>query len=231
MDVKETRRRKLAQLIAEFGTTEVANRASTAPNYISQIATKVKTPKGTIRQVGDQLARKIEAGFLKPNGWMDQPDITNVKPSRQSSRQIPIINLVQAGSPKEVIDSYEVGNGNEMLQVDEDLAKVLSPYAFALQITGESMYNPNSPDCFYDGDTVIIDPNIKPAPGDFVVAKLDQTNDATFKKYRSRGVDSEGHHVFELVPLNDDYETITVSSAHPGHIVGTMIEHRKRRRR
>ena len=52
-----------------------------------------------------------------------------------------------------------------------------------------------------------------------------------FKKYRPRGHDSNGHEIFELVPLNQDWPTITVNADNPGQIVGTVMEHRRRRRR
>ena len=40
-----------------------------------------------------------------------------------------------------------------------------------------------------------------------MVAKNHQA-EATFKKYRPRGIDADGKPIFELVPLNDDYATI-----------------------
>lgn len=80
---------------------------------------------------------------------------------------------------------------------------------------------------FVEGDRIVIDPEIAPSPGDYVVA-MNGDNDVTFKKYRSRGV-IEGEEVFELVPLNPDYPTL--SSLHsPITILGTMVEHRRYRR-
>ena len=79
------------------------------------------------------------------------------------------------------------------------------------------------------GDRVIIDPEVTPTPGDCVVAKNGE-DEATFKKYRPRGLDQAGNMVFELVPLNDDYPIIR-SDATPVRIIGTMVEHRKYRRR
>ena len=43
--------------------------------------------------------------------------------------------------------------------------------------------------------------------GDYVVAK-NGAEEATFKKYRVRGQDEKGRTIFELIPLNDDYETM-----------------------
>ncbi len=90
-------------------------------------------------------------------------------------RMVPIISEVQAGTWREIRDGLQTA---EMLLTDLDL----SPHAFALTIRGDSML----PE-FREGDRVIIDPEVGPAPGDFVVA-LNGGNAATFKKYRERGL-------------------------------------------
>ncbi len=82
---------------------------------------------------------------------------------------------------------------------------------------------------FREGDVVIIDPELAPTPGDFVVAKNGE-NEATFKKFRPRGLNEHGEQVIELVPLNEDYPSIR-SDAQPFRIIGTMVEHRRYRRR
>ncbi|MGI4859741.1 MAG: LexA family protein, partial [Janthinobacterium lividum] len=66
-------------------------------------------------------------------------------------------------------------------------------------------------------------------PGDFVVAK-NGSQDATFKKYRPRGVSLTGQEVFELAPLNDDYPTLR-SDTEPLQIIGVMVEHRRYRKK
>lgn len=98
--------------------------------------------------------------------------------------------------------------------------------AFALELHGESML----PE-FRSGDIIIVDTGIEALPGDFVVAYLEGENEATFKKFRPRGLDEEGQPIIELVPLNADYPTLTISRKNPGRIIGTMHEHRSYRRR
>jgi SOS-response transcriptional repressor LexA len=149
-----------------------------------------------------------------------------LKAAPEDVRNIPLISLVQAGYSREGDDPYPRGEGAGSILVDADLAQSLSRLVFALEITGESML-----DEFRPGDIVIIDPMIKPQPGDYVVAKVDGDSKATFKKYRSRGTGMNGEPIFELVPLNPDFATITVSADNPGRIIGTMMEHRRRRRR
>lgn len=146
--------------------------------------------------------------------------MANITPAPIGTRRIPLISSVQAGAMTEVVDPYTVGDAADWLITDIDV----SPNTFALEIKGESML----PD-FTPGDRVIIDPSIAPNPGDFVVAKNGE-NEATFKKYRPRGVNERGEQVFELVPLNEDYPPLR-SDLTPIRIIGTMVEHRKYRRR
>lgn len=145
---------------------------------------------------------------------------SNVSPATLGVRQIPLISYVQAGAWTDVVDNFHPGDAEEFLLTDLEL----SGNAFALEIKGDSMLPEFKP-----GDRVIIDPVVQPQPGDYVVAKNGE-DEATFKKYRPRGVNERGDVVFELIPLNEDYPSMR-SDVTPIRVVGTMVEHRKYRRR
>ena len=87
---------------------------------------------------------------------------------------------------------------------------------------------------FFEGDIIVVDPTLSPLPGDFVIAQREsQFTDgveSTFKKYRPKGVNENGQNVFELVPLNPDYQTFRSDREHL-EIVGVMVEHRRAYRR
>lgn len=155
---------------------------------------------------------------MLPAGRQVEP--SNVAPAAIGTRRVPLISYVQAGCWTEASDTATVGDGFEYLLTDLEL----SGSAFALEIQGESML-PR----FVPGDRVIVDPEVCPQPGDFVVA-MNGGQEATFKKYRPRGIDEHGNTVFELVPLNDDFPTMR-SDQTTIRIVGTMMEHRQYRRR
>ncbi|ELG3573351.1 helix-turn-helix domain-containing protein [Salmonella enterica] len=135
------------------------------------------------------------------------------------AKRVPLISYVHAGA---------FATEDPIIQ-DENFEYVLttapvSGRAFALQIKGDSMV----PE-FREGDIVIIDPEEYPTPGEFVVA-INGDQEATFKKYRPRSINSQGEEDFELIPLNPDYPTIC-SWERPLRIIGTMIEHRIFRRK
>lgn len=154
-------------------------------------------------------------GPKKISGW-DK----NVRQSAAGMRQYPVISAIQAGHLREISDPYAPGDGFDVEYGDDNA----SPWAFFLEIEGDSML----PD-FQPGDRVQIDPDVQPRPGDFVAAK-NTKQEATFKKYRVRGMAPDGAEVFELVPLNDNYPILR-SDEQELSIIGTMTEHRRKFRR
>jgi SOS-response transcriptional repressor LexA len=146
----------------------------------------------------------------------------NVEPAviPQGSR-VPILSYVQAGHWRGMCEQATSFDGNvEYVAASVDIG----PCGFGLWLRGNSM----TP-FFNEGDLVIVDPDEQPRPGDYVVAK-NGGEEATFKKYRPRGIDENGQEVFELVPLNDDYPTMHSDRQHI-EIIGVMVEHRSFRKR
>ncbi|QTP33506.1 putative HTH-type transcriptional regulator [Burkholderia glumae] len=182
------------------------------------------------RKVTENTVRAIEAipgmGYwfdplstLAKEHYAEQSSV-NVRPAPIGARRVPLISYVQAGRMSEAVDPFPPGAAFEYLLTDLEL----SEHAFALEIEGLSM----APE-FNPGDRIIVDPAITQRPGDFVVAKNGH-EEATFKRYRVRGINAAGEEVFELVPLNPDYPTIN-SEIQPVKIIAVMVEHRRYRKK
>lgn len=217
------RRENLALLVSEHGVSSVAKRMRRSPAQISDMVHGRKS-------FGEKVARAMEVEWdaSRPLGWLDQDSSTNdslqtfdanVASAHIGDRRIPLLNYVQAGAFCDPGQNFTF-EGMEYLLTDLDL----SDRAFALQIKGDSM----QPD-FKEGDRIIVDCEVSPRPGDFVVAK-NSDEEATFKKYRLLRIGEDGQEVFELVPLNQDYPSMR-SDQHHVQIIGTMVEHRKYYRR
>lgn len=71
--IAEIRLDNLDLLIAEHGTQDrVAELGGTSSVYLSQVKNKSPDKKtGKLRQMGDDMARKLELGCGKEVGWMD----------------------------------------------------------------------------------------------------------------------------------------------------------------
>ena len=96
--------------------------------------------------------------------------------------------------------------------------------AYALTIKGSSMEP-----VFHEGETVIVNPDLSPRPGDYVVARIDNgcMNEATMKQYAVTGFDKYGRETFELRPLNPLYPTLS-SQELQLQLCGVVVECRKR---
>lgn len=96
MNAKQHRKLNAALLVREVGgVTSLAKLAGTAQSYLSQII----GPKAK-REMGDELARRIEYVCGKPHGWMDASHIeeTHLEKARQ-------IHAALLGMPTEKLDA------------------------------------------------------------------------------------------------------------------------------
>lgn len=199
---------------------------------ISELATQVDSDVGNISRLerdiqgfSPQLLSKIADALSVPvaelfSDHQQSSQHQNMELATPDIHRIPVITYVQAGVWTETSEIREYDGNMAYITTDLDLGQ----RAFAIVIRGNSM----EPE-FTEGDLVLIDPDEPLHPGDFVVAKNGE-EEATFKKYRPRGYGEDGQEIFELAPLNDDYPTMRSDRQHI-QIIGTMVEHRRRRKR
>lgn len=211
-------RLKAARKAAKMTQAELAKKVGIGQSTIAELE---KTGNGSSHVPVIAAALKCSALWLATgDGSMKDGFDQNVSPAPLGMRPYPVISHVQAGALKEIAVPYGPGDGFDVEYGDDDA----SQWSFFLEIEGDSML----PD-FRPGDRVLIDPDVSPNPGDFVAAR-NTKQEATFKKYRVRGIDESGHEVFELVPLNDNYPVLRSDERHLV-VIGTMIEHRRKFRR
>lgn len=75
--IADIRHRNLLALIEEAGTAAIlAERTGVAAAYISQVRNRAKTPAGSPRGIGDDVARALELGMGKPPGWLDHAELS-----------------------------------------------------------------------------------------------------------------------------------------------------------
>jgi repressor LexA len=121
-------------------------------------------------------------------------------------RSVPILGRVPAGSPV-VSEQYAEGT----LLLDQ---KIVRGYeVFAVKVRGESMIEAG----INDGDIAVVKKNTSPAPGDLVVALLD--DEVTLKRLIKRNGD------LILKPENEGYPEINLTelSHKEIRILGTVI--------
>ena len=208
---------------------ELARRVGITRVAVSKWESGLNQPKGRyLNEIANALGVSVSWLLSGKDSVLDETKkpiddtehFSNVEAASLAGISIPVLSYVQAGNWRENQEYSGIDGGYEYVTADLDD----DSRAFAVWIQGTSM----TPE-FNEGDLIIVDPDVIPLPGDFVVAK-NGGEECTFKKYRPRGHKADGSEIFELVPLNEDYPTLR-SETCPIQIIGTMIEHRKFRRR
>ncbi|MBE0403090.1 LexA family protein [Halomonas citrativorans] len=125
----------------------------------------------------------------------------------------PVISCVHAGKFAECVVPYPSGMEDQHESTDY---KAKGP-AFWLEVAGDSMtapagVRPSIP----EGTLVLVDTGIEATPGKLVVAQLDESNEATFKKY----IVESGQKY--LKPLNPAYPLIPINGN--CRIIGVAVE-------
>jgi len=208
-DAKLGNRIKYARETAGLTAAGLAGQLDTLEQTIDDWESGFPIPRDKLTKLADAL--EVSAHWiLTGRGEPDQS-------ARESGLSIPVIDYIAAGAWGDVNDAYPAGEGERYIYTERNHGV----RSFALEIQGRSM-EPQ----FLEGDVIIIDPEIEAQPGDFVVAKRENDETATFKKFVHKGFDDQGEPIISLESLNPVHPDLAMDSRFPGRIVGPMVEHR-----
>jgi SOS-response transcriptional repressor LexA len=177
---------------------------------VFRIESGQQQPRPTLLEDISRIFGKTPAQFYSEGPNFDE--------GVRGSRSIPVLDIVQGGEFPVIAPSHD----KEIDSIFTDIYR--SAASFALRVRGRSM----EPD-FREGDLVIVDPSVPPQAEDFVAAR-DERGEGTFKQFRSVGLNEKGEQVYELASLNPAHPTWR-SDRMQISILGTMVEHRRFRRR
>ena len=216
LKLNQIRLHNLEVLIAEAGSAaKLARAAGTNSSYLSQVRNQLPTKKGTPRSIGDGLAEKLEKAMNKDQGWMDTPHGDGARQEEHNAhggpdlRSLhPLISWVQAGNWYEISESFVPAYGAELLPCPVSC----SPESFVLRVRGSSM-EPK----FHEGDLIFVDPNVSPDHGKYVVVRLDESNESTFKQL----IIEEGKQY--LKALNPDWPNRIIEVDEEATICGVIV--------
>lgn len=140
-------------------------------------------------------------------------NVTNVKFHSFHEKQpsYPLISWVSAGAWSEACEPYNLQNIDEWFESDAHI----EGSGFWLRVHGDSMTSPAGIS-IPEGMVILVDTGKEPKNGSLVVAKLEDANEATFKK-----LIIDGGQKF-LKPLNPLYPLTSVNGN--CRIVGVVVE-------
>lgn len=136
MDIKEIRRVNLMRLIAEYESQQaLADAVDVTPAVFSQIINKR-------RNIGEKMARKIEAKLGKPANWFDTPHKKNGKVRLEKTRsvRVPVIGWDQV--------EQIIGSDQPFEPSDYIVLPLTETQAYCLIIDGDSMTGPPGSDTY-----------------------------------------------------------------------------------
>ncbi|WP_058972628.1 S24 family peptidase [Type-D symbiont of Plautia stali] len=185
MENKDIRKANLEQMLKKHLASSGNTKASFA-DLLGISASQFSQLLGekSVRNVGDKMARKIEASLGLSNGWLDSlhsqasndVNISNPVPYSRGVRY-PVLSKVQAGAWAEACEPYTLKDIDLWLESDAHL----QGDAFWLEVEGDSMTAPMGLS-IPEGTFVLFDTGREAANGNLVIAKLVDDNEATFKK-------------------------------------------------
>ena len=116
------------------------------------------------------------------------------------------------------------GDARAKVQSDQSIPTryPCGPNSFAIEVPDKS----NSPE-YMPGDTVVIDPDETPAPGDMVLAVVGIPPVAVFRQYFVVSGSPKGT---GLQALNAQWESFTLYGPEDGRVIGVMTEYMRPRR-
>lgn len=201
-----TRRRRLAVLIAtryKGDRSLLINESGLSKGRITQLLDAQEA-------FGERAARSLEERLQLAAGWLDQDDTENVEPAPDVLGGVPLISWIQAGDWAEASDPFQPGDAEAWIPS----LKPHSARAFALRVRGDSMTSAHGKS-YPEGCIIIVEPErSSPVNGERIVAKLEGTNEVTFKVFK----EEDGRRW--LSPLNPSHEPIRARFRVIGTVVG-----------
>ena len=197
-----------ARIAKGLNQSELSRILGVTPQAVQKWEAGTSQPKGSrLKNVADALGLSVSllldeertAPTLIPSGEYKIAGPSSIEPSRNESPNIyagpdlrgkvPVISWVQAGAFCEAIDNLHTGDAYDWIETSVHVRS----HTFALRVHGDSM-EPTFP----EGVIIVIEPELDPLPGDYVIAK-NGDEEATFKQLVKDGAD------WYLKPLNPRY--------------------------
>lgn len=209
--IDEVRTKNLNDLIGKHGgVMKFSALVGKDRTQIAQWSKNYPNAQGKPRYISGKMCRHIENCLGLLNEWMDQDHSSGNIALAGTQQTVPLISWVAAG------------NWTPMSDPPDDFQQVLCPFphgkgTFALEVRGISMENTDHKPSFSDGDWIYVDPTRDANHRDFVVVRLDDEGEATFKQLLIEG----GQKM--LFALNKDWKPRILPINGNATIVGVVI--------
>ncbi|POP97540.1 XRE family transcriptional regulator [Pseudomonas syringae pv. avii] len=208
-------RLKAARRHAKLNQAELAVRAGITQTSISDLERGKSKATAHVAKIADVCG--VDALWLSDGQGDMTAAFKSVEPSNvamiaqpEQMYRYPVVSWVTAGAWSEAVQPFPDGFSD---RYDISDYKAKGP-AFWLEVKGDSMTSTSAPS-IPEGSQILVDTEADVRPGKLVIAKLADSNEATFKKL----VEDGG--VRYLKPLNPAYPTVQCSD--DCRIIGVVV--------
>lgn len=198
----------LAREARQLSQEQLAEKLGWSPSRISLYERDKRVPK--LKQIRD-LANALGCSFEQ---LITESGLANTGRYDMTPRaRVPIISWVRAGKSHPASNPYEPGDEEDWIETEINV----TTNSFALTVRGDSMEP-----LFPEGCVIVVDPNRQAENGSYVVARLDDLDEVTFKQL----VKDAG--LTYLKPLNPRYPIMQIDRS--AVICGVVVEMVQRKR-
>lgn len=217
MDIREQIGNRITKARKELGITikELAARtAELSPARISNWEQGTRSP-GPLeaKLLADQL--NVSASYLLC--LTDNPQGDLIQNPENKFRYIPILSMKEAPHAREILGQQEPFIFEKTILVDSLNPSIKSSALFATSVDDSSMQPELNP-----GDVVVIDGDLQPNPGHYVLVYLIQKKQTVLRRYG----EADGFH-FQLLSSSNLWATVSIKNAQEAQIIGVVVEIRK----
>lgn len=206
--------------IKELGITQekLAELVDVTPGGMGHWLNKRREP--SLAQIAKILnVLDMSTLMLHSDGTLEYPkeveenlsNMTELEIQPKYTATYPLLSSVQAGEWSEALEPYPRGEINDYYPTTEKVSKD----SFWLRVEGDSMTSSIGLS-LAEGTLILVDPEQDPKNGSLVVAKLEDVNEATFKKL----VIDAGQKF--LKPLNSSYPNLVINGN--CQIIGVVVD-------
>lgn len=188
---------------ADLSQTELSVRIDVSLSSMQRIEDGTRTPDVF------ELKKIAEATGKNLSFFIDNHDfeIKNFATEQIPVVKVPVISWVSANRFGDAFDPFLPGEAEEWIFTSQKGNKL-----FALTVKSDCM----EPE-FVEGDRIIVNSEIVPNNGDYVIVRNNTKDEATFKQLKVYG------NKLILHPLNPKYKDIELDKSHNYVIVGKVV--------
>lgn len=217
MDIREQIGNRITKSRKELGITikELAARTTElSPARISNWEQGTRSP-GPLeaKLLADQL--NVSASYLLC--LTDNPQGDLIQNPENKFRHIPILSMKETPHAREILGQQEPFIFEKTILVDSLNPSIKSSALFATSVDDSSMQPELNP-----GDVVVIDGDLQPNPGHYVLVYLTQKKQTVLRRYG----EADGCH-FQLLASSDLWATVSIKDVQEAQIIGVVVEIRK----